>query len=96
MSAGGVDEPGGVCAQFIGQGHGFAGGLVVKAQNHDVGLLIETALSDGVFAQLGGNAQQLHGAFAQQALPDLQTCGAGFAVNEDVVHAKPYAAYGRH
>jgi len=82
----GVDDAGPMAGQAVNHGHRFARGLVVQAQHHQVGLGHEFALGLGVFAACRVDAQHLDLGHQGQPFADLQTGGAGFAVDENFGH----------
>ena len=90
VRGGGVDDLGARLASFrrdrVDHGHRFHGGIVMQAQHHQIGLGHQGALGQWVFAQGGGNAQNLHARHVVQAFADLQTGGTGFAVDKNFFH----------
>ena len=60
----------------------------MQAEHYQVHLGHQRALGGSVLAQLWGNAHQLNAGHALEPFPNLQAGGAGFAVNEDFVHAE--------
>jgi hypothetical protein len=70
----------------VDHGHGLACRVVVQAQHHQVHARNQFALGGRVLAQLGRNAHQLDLGHGLQAFADLQTRGAGFAINKDSGH----------
>jgi len=70
----------------IDERHRLARSIVVQAQDDQVHLFDQRAFGGRVFALCGGNADQLDLVQALQALTNLQSGGAGFAVNEYFVH----------
>ena len=86
----GVNDLGAGLAAGLGHGvnhrHGFAGGIVVQAQNDHIDAGHQGALGVGVLAQLRGDADQLDAGQGLQAFPDLQAGGTGFAVDKNLGH----------
>ncbi|MCY1379139.1 hypothetical protein D9M69_668290 [compost metagenome] len=75
-----------MAAHAVDHGDGFDGRIVVQTEDDQIGLRHEVALGFGVFAALRRDAQQFDSRHALQALANLQTGGAGFAVDEDLGH----------
>jgi len=67
-------------------GHRLACRVVVQTQDDQIGLGHQCPFGFGVLAALGGNAQQAHLGHVRQTFADLQTGGAGFAVDEHGRH----------
>jgi len=78
--------------QAVDHGHRFDGGIVVQAQHHQIGRGHQFALGLGVFAAGRVDAQNLDLGHQGQTFADLQTCGAGFAVDENVGHVGDFLA----
>ncbi|EPX78706.1 Tryptophan synthase alpha chain [Salipiger mucosus DSM 16094] len=75
----GVDDP---RAMPLGQRHGLAGGIVGQAQDGDLCLGQRLGARGGVLAPLRVHGDQRDVVAAREALADLQTRRAGFAVDE--------------
>ena len=85
----GVNDLDGAARGFfdvVHHGHRLARGVVVQAQDDQVHARDQLAFGSGVFAPLGGNADQLYGGHALQALTNLQPGGASFAIDKNFGH----------
>ena len=60
----------------------------MQAEDDQIHFRHQRAFGGSVFAQLGGNAHQFNAGHPLEPFPNLQAGGAGFAVNEDFVHAE--------
>ncbi len=76
----------GLGLQGIDHGNRFFGRVIMQAQDHHVCLCNQCTFGLRVFAQSGVDADELNLRHGLQAFADLQTCGAGFAVNKDFFH----------
>ena len=72
--------------QAIDHRHRFDGRILVQAQHHQISGGHQLAFGFGVFATGRIDAQHLHVRHQRQALTDLQTGGARFAVDENFSH----------
>ena len=70
----------------INDGHCFAGSVIMQTQDDHIDPGHQRAFGGGVFAQFGGDADQLDAGHALQPFTDLQARGAGFAVDKNFGH----------
>ena len=88
----GVDDLGADLAcgprRVVDHGDRFDSGVVVQAKHHQIDLCHQRAFGPSVLTQLGSDADQLDARHRLQAFPNLKAGGAGFAVNEDLVHGE--------
>ncbi|MNV79215.1 hypothetical protein D3C71_1727570 [compost metagenome] len=83
-----LDLAAGGLLNAVHHGHGLARSVVVQAQDHQVHAGNQRALGGRILAQFGGNADQVDAGHSLQPFADLQTGGAGFAVNEHFEHGE--------
>ena len=81
-----LDGAAGFCGDAVDQRHRLACGIVVQTQDDQIHLGNQRPLGRGVLAQLGRNADQFHTSHTLQAVTNLQTRGASFAINKDFGH----------
>ena len=86
VRGGGVDDARPMTRQGVDHGHRFTGRIVVQTQHHQIHLGHQGALGFGIFAFRRINAHHVHGGQQGQTLANLQTSGAGFAVDEYFGH----------
>jgi len=72
----------------------LARGVVVQAEDHEVGLRHQFALGGRVLAPRRVDAEHLHRGHLGQPFADLQAGGAGLAINENLGHRTFSVGYG--
>jgi hypothetical protein len=77
----------GLC-NVVDHGNGLNGRVVVQTQDHQVRLRHQGTFGINILAQLRRYAEQFNARHALQAIADLQTRGAGFAVDKYFLHVQ--------